>query len=520
MLHQILTKTAREQTDKTAIITDERQITYNEFIRKVYTLSDMLIVEGLRKGDRVLVLLKDPIDYLTTCYAILRAWGIVIPLQPTRTLENLQNIIKEYTPWLIVTSRDDARLQPKLLDAMNYPIFYLENTTLFQIRQDGNLTPSDYSQTDEKITKLLNLNEDDGAFMLINYEVEDNKSALVFTHRMIQKMSEKLNNVMNFSIDKRELLMHPLTDINGILSVTHVLTAGATVVIKTEEIKPLEIVQTIIKHGCNALSAKSKIFISLLSNVGSVIKEVASQLEIIELHGTTLKLLEKKRLLNIFSKARLYLYYGTPEAPAATIIELRSERRKIDTIGKPLVDIELEINVNHAHRDSQNITGEIMIRGINTTAGYWVRGDIKTDLLFQDGWLSSGDIGYKDNKGYLHLLGRKDETIEVGGSIMFPYDIEAKIHEAYPEYDICVIGIPQPEGESGEIPVLCYIAREGKTIIPSELARILSLQLRQNQIPKIVYRVDKFPKNGNNILRQELRRRLIEGIGRASMNVA
>jgi len=403
---------------------------------------------------------------------------------------------------------------------MNYPIFYLENTTLFQIRQDGGLAPGDYNQTDEKITKLLNLNEDDGAFILINYEAEENKSALVFTHRMVQKMSEKLNSVMNFNVEIRELLVHPLTDIIGLLSATHVLTAGATLIIKTEEIKPLEIVQTIIKHGCNALSSKPKIFTSLLSNVGSLIKEVASQLELVEIQGTMLKLFEKKRLLNIFSKARLYMYYGTPEAPAATMIELRSDRRKMDTVGKPLVDIELEININNSHRYSRNVTGEIMIRGINTAAGYWVRDKIHTDFLIQDGWLPSGDIGYKDNKGYMHLLGRKDETIDVGGSIMFPYDIEEKIHEAYPEYDICVVGIPQPQGEPGEIPVLCYIAREGKTIIPSELSRILSLQLRQNQIPKIVYRVDRFPKIGNNILRQELRKRLMEGIGRTAINVA
>ncbi len=100
MLHLILNKTAQEQTDKTAIITVERQIIYNEFIRKVYALSDLWIVERLQNGDRVLILLKDSTDYLTTCYGILQAGGIVLLLQLTRTLDNLQNIIKKYTLWV------------------------------------------------------------------------------------------------------------------------------------------------------------------------------------------------------------------------------------------------------------------------------------------------------------------------------------------------------------------------------------------------------------------------------------
>jgi acyl-CoA synthetase (AMP-forming)/AMP-acid ligase II len=275
-----------------------------------------------------------------------------------------------------------------------------------------------------------------------------------------------------------------------------------------------------IKHRCNAISANSKTFTDLVSSIGSLLKEVAHQLELIELHGATPKLFEKKIFLKYFPKTRVYLYYGTPEAPACTVIELRSEHRKIDSIGKPIQDIEVTISVNNTHQDTQNPAGEMLIQGINTSAGYWLQGKIQTDCFINGNSVATGDVGYIDNKGYVHLLGRKDEIIDIGGIIISPIEIEEKIHEVYPEYDVCVIGIPNPDGESFEIPVLCYIARDGKTIIPSELSHSLSHKIRQYQIPRIVYRVDSFPKSGSVILRNELRKELIESLKSVDGHVA
>jgi acyl-CoA synthetase (AMP-forming)/AMP-acid ligase II len=405
-------------------------------------------------------------------------------------------------------------------NTINCPIFYIENTNLFQSRQDIGITTTDLNRTDSKINKLLNLNEDDGSFIILNHITTDLINALVFTQTMIQRMSENLNRVMKFQNNIRLLSLHPLNDIEGLLTLNHLLTTGSTIVLKNNDSKPLEIIQTLIKHQCNAISANSKTFTGLVSSIGSLLKEVAPQLELIELHGESPKLFEKKYFLKVFPKTRLYLYYGNPEAPASTVIELRSEHRKIDTIGKPIPNVEVTINVNNTHQDTQNPAGEMLIQGINTAAGYWRQGKIQPGCFVDGSSVATGDVGYIDNKGYVHLLGRKDEIIDIGRIIISPIEIEEKIHEVYPEYDVCVIGIPNPEGESFEIPVLCYTARDGKTIIPSELSHSLLHKIRQYQIPRIVYRVDRFPKEGNNILRQELRKKLIHELKHLTANVA
>lgn len=512
MLHQILTKIAQENADKTAVITDTQEITYAELIRNIYTLSDMLIVEGLRKADRVLIWLNNPIEIIISFYAILRAGGTAILPPSMLDLSEAQRIYNELTPWLIISNKELTQLHPKFHETSNCPIFIIENTNLFQLHQNDTIMQNDYSRADEKINKLLNLKEDDGSFFILNHRTADQAKALVFTQTMIQKMSENLNNSMKFQTNIRQLSLHLLNDIEGLLAFTHILMAGSTIILKTNNYKPLEIIQTIIKYQCNAVSANSKTFAGLVSSIGSLLKEVAPYLKLIEVFGATPKLFEKKILLKIFPKTQLFLFYGTPEAPASTVIELRSEHRKIDTIGKPIQNVEVTTSVNNNNRHIQNRAGEILIQGINTTAGYWRQGKPQTDCFIDGSFVPTGDVGYIDNKGYVHLLGRKDEIIDIGGVIISPIEIEEKIHEVYPEYNICVVGIPNPEGVSFEIPVLCYTARDGKTIIPSELFHTLSLKLRDHQIPRIVYRVDKFPKAGNIILRQDLRKQLIESL--------
>jgi long-chain acyl-CoA synthetase len=509
-IHQIINRIAQQNDKKTAIIADEQEITYGELVRKIYTLSDMLIVEGLRRGDRVIILLKDPINCLSSFYAVIRAGGIAVPLKQSSKLSNLTSVIAKINPSLIITSRDDIRFHSVLLDSVLCPIFYLENKALLQLEQDSRLAINDYDETDQKVIKLLNLKEEDGAFILIDSETDDNFNALIYSQQMLLKKTESLNRLTFLNAGICELSLHPLSDIIGLITLTKVLFAGGTVILKNDDLKPLTIVQTLMRHHCNVVSIKSEILFSLISNAGFLLKELDCQLDFVEVYGDAMKLIEKKILLDIFSRPKLHLFHGTNAAPVSTVLELRSERRKINTAGKPLQGIEIDIKVNNSQNINRNQAGEIMIYDGNTSTRYWYRGNKQAESIAENGWVNTGDIGYRDPKGYLHILGRKGDLIDIGGVMISPYEIEEKIHDVYQGYEICVVGIPDPLGINGDIPVLCYIAVDGKTIIPSELPHVLSRFLSKNQIPKIVYRMDRFPHAGNIILRQELRRQIIE----------
>jgi long-chain acyl-CoA synthetase len=111
--------------------------------------------------------------------------------------------------------------------------------------------------------------------------------------------------------------------------------------------------------------------------------------------------------------------------------------------------------------------GELAVRGPQVMKGYWKRPQETSDCLSQDGWLLTGDIGWLDEDGYLHLLERKKEMIKYTGYQVAPAELEAILHEHPAVLDAAVI--PKAHMEGGEIPKAFVVLREGFEPKPEEL---------------------------------------------------
>ena len=156
--------------------------------------------------------------------------------------------------------------------------------------------------------------------------------------------------------------------------------------------------------------------------------------------------------------------------------------------------------------------GEILVRGDHIAARYWQNEAANMQRYTEDNWFKTGDYGFLDEEGCPHLLGRKDEMINMDGVMISSLEVEGRIREAYLESEICVVGVPDPAGIVGEIPVLCYVGKNGGIITPSDLSRALSARLDRNQIPRIVYRIESLPITENGkVSRRELRKKIIAG---------
>lgn len=129
-----------------------------------------------------------------------------------------------------------------------------------------------------------------------------------------------------------------------------------------------------------------------------------------------------------------------------------------------------------------------------------------------NGWFKTGDHGFLNDEGYVHLLGRKNEMINMGALEISPLEVEEKICEIYPDCELYVICVSDPAGIVGEIPALCYVGKEALTITPSDLSHALSAPVEGDFILRILYRVESLPKTeSEKILRGELREKIIAG---------
>jgi acyl-CoA synthetase (AMP-forming)/AMP-acid ligase II len=274
----------------------------------------------------------------------------------------------------------------------------------------------------------------------------------------------------------------------------------------------MALVQNILKHECDAISSAPSGFAMFFGRLEFLLQRVSARIRLIELGSVPMPLDHQMKLLEIFPSARICMHYGAVEASSSTFIELRKEQRKLHTVGRPSPNVAISIRDDQGRRLGPMQMGEIIVRGDHVAARYWQNEAANMQRYTEDNWFKTGDYGFLDEEGYLHLLGRKDEMINMDGIMISSLEVEERIREAYPDSEICVVGVPDPAGVVGEIPVLCYVAKNGGIITPSDLSRVLSARLDRNQIPRIVYRIEGFPKTEDGkVLRRELRKKIIAG---------
>ena len=158
--------------------------------------------------------------------------------------------------------------------------------------------------------------------------------------------------------------------------------------------------------------------------------------------------------INKFKDAKFINAFGQTET-AATITSLGPEdhdisgtedekSRKLNrltSIGKPLPDIEVRIVDENGKETPVNGVGEIVVKGERIMSGYW-NNDKATKNVIKNGWLYTGDLGYRDEDGYIYLAGRAKDFIKRGGEMISPEEIEQILYTHPNDEEVAVIGLP------------------------------------------------------------------------------
>jgi o-succinylbenzoate---CoA ligase len=195
--------------------------------------------------------------------------------------------------------------------------------------------------------------------------------------------------------------------------------------------------------------------------------------------------------------------YGLTESCAyVTILEPADALRKIGSAGCPLSHVQLQIVNERGQNARAGEPGVICLKGPSITRGYDHR-PTATELVIHDGWLSTGDIGYLDEDGYLYVLDRRDDLIISGGENVYPAEIESILLSHPDIVDAGVCG--QPDAEWGQVPVAFVQVRSGSSVTAEALQSFLESRLARYKRPKAIYIVDALPRNSaGKLLRREL----------------
>lgn len=297
--------------------------------------------------------------------------------------------------------------------------------------------------------------------------------------------------ILHIGAKDKICLILPLYHIFGLTAGLFSIFIGGGSVIIPEDIRTNTLLDTIEQEKCTIFHSVPTMFLALVNNKAFDVSKVASlRASILAGAATTtaqLKLLSEKFPNNHFNNA-----YGLSEMAPVSMCDYDDTPEHITTtIGKPVKNIEMKIQNRETKEDCPTgVEGEILVQGYNLMTCYY-KADIDDQSIDDDGWLHTGDLGFLDGDGYIHISGRAKELIIRGGENITPNEVAAAISEQEGIADVKVLGAPHPF--FGEEVVACIVLKDGFAYDESALRTNVEKILAKFKQPSYYVVYDKFP---------------------------
>jgi acyl-CoA synthetase (AMP-forming)/AMP-acid ligase II len=211
-----------------------------------------------------------------------------------------------------------------------------------------------------------------------------------------------------------------------------------------------------------------------------------------------------ERIQRTFPSAWFADAYGLTETVSGdTFLDRDSIVSKLGSVGRPCLYLQLQVWDSNGEPVAAGERGEIVMRGPKVFKGYW-RDPEATEKAFEGGWFHSGDIGVRDEDGYLFIVDRLKDMIVSGGENIAGSEVERVLYEHPAVLEAAVVG--RPDERWGEVPVAFVVLREGAAATAQDLIEHCGSQLARFKVPKDVGFLDALPRNpSGKVLKRELR---------------
>ncbi len=295
----------------------------------------------------------------------------------------------------------------------------------------------------------------------------------------------------------------PMSHGSGLYIPAYVLRGARQVVPERGGFDPGEFLDLCEQHpGCSAFLAPT-----MVQRVIQTGRACPNQLRTIVYGGGPMYVESIKKALAAFGPVFAQIY-GQGEAPMTITGLRRSDHQATDdailgSVGYPRSGMQVAVLRADESPAAVGEIGEIVCRGDVVMAGYW-RNPVATDATLRKGWLSTGDMGSFDARGYLTLHDRSKDVVISGGTNIYPREVEEALLEHPSVSEACVVGTP--DAEWGEV-VVAFIVGGAQ---PDELDAHLMERIARFKRPKRYVAVDQLPKNSyGKVLKRELRQQLM-----------
>jgi long-chain acyl-CoA synthetase len=482
---------------------------------------------GLKKGDRIALMMPNILQYPVALFGILRAGMVAVNVNPLYTPRELEHQLKDCGATAIIIFENACHtLEPILSktevkhvlvtsigDMLGFPKALIVN---FVIKKVKKMVPAyNLSSTinfvsavhagDEKNFKKPSLTREDIAFLQYTGGTTGVAKGAILTHKnIIANISQARAWISPLIRKNKEIIITPLP-LYHIFSLTANCfvfgSIGALNVLITNPRDMNGFIKELKKWKFTAFTGVNTLFNGLLNNPEFKTVDF-SALRLTLGGGMAVQKSVAERWKAVTGKALIEAYGLTETSPAACINPMDLKEYN-GFIGLPISSTEIVIKDDQEKNVEIGIAGEICIKGPQVMPGYWKRDDETAKVMTADGYFKTGDIGIMDQDGFIKIVDRKKDMILVSGFNVYPNEIEDVVSQHPKVFEVAAIGVPDEKTTEA---IKLFIVKKDPTLTADEVIHFCRENLTNYKIPRHIEFRTELPKtNVGKILRKDLR---------------
>jgi acyl-CoA synthetase (AMP-forming)/AMP-acid ligase II len=523
LIHHFLENSAARYPDKVAVIHEKTRATYRQINTDADGMASFLVGRGIEKGDRVVILMENSVEYVVAYYGILKAAAVAVPLSTDLKPDGLNPLLAELEPAAIIaSSRFERLLQASDLSVPNLNILIIHNQKLdwdskfngieissFDIATNHKPQTTNHSHPISHIpqpasgrgnnaigTEVISVSSSDLGSIIYTSGSTGRPKGVMLTHGNIVANTHSICEYLQLTDRDIQMVVLPFFYVMGKSLLNTIVAAGGTLVINNKFAFPATVVNQMIEERVTLFSGVPSTYAYLLHR--SPLKKNRRQLNhlrmVTQAGGHMARSVKTALRKTLPDHTKICIMYGATEASARlTWLDPDRFEQKIDSIGRAIPGVTVKILDRQGQEVPQGAKGEVVAGGSNIMQGYWRDPEATAKALDHNGY-HTGDIGFMDADGFIFLDGRKDNLLKVGGHRINPQEVEDALLATELAVEAAVVGAD--DHLLGKRLASLVVPLNGDTSQEAIMEKCASM-LPKYKMPAELRLVRALPKNAN-----------------------
>ncbi|MDI7258335.1 MAG: long-chain fatty acid--CoA ligase [Thermodesulfobacteriota bacterium] len=495
----LINRAVTEYPDNVAVIYKNVRRTFRDLNTRTNRLANGLLGLGIRKGDRIGILMRNCCKFIETDFALSKTGIVRVPLNIRLTTRDHEYMLNDSGSNTLIFGEEFTEIvqaiKPNLKTVKEFICVsqgFLKQNVLDALDYE-NLIRS--IPPDEPLGEIY---EEDLHTLFYTSGTTGKPKGAMLTQKSWANVV--INLILDYGpITEEDVILNtqPLSHGAGFFVLPFFVKGATNVLIP--EFKPSIVFETIDREKVTVLKLVPSMLYQLMESPEKTRYDLSSLHSIIY-GGSPIAVPRLIEAIQFFGK-KLVQLYGQAEAPMC--ISTLSKRdhiiegpedvvKRLSSAGKPCLNVEVRIVDENGKDVETGEVGEVIVRGYHTMKGYWNLPEATAEVL-RDGWVCTGDLGYFDSEGYIFLVDRRRDVIISGAFNIYPKEIEDIIVTHPKVKEVAVIGVPDEKW--GEAVKAVVVPKEGAQVTEQEIIDYCRDHMASFKKPKTVDFVKELPRN-------------------------